>query len=96
VAVAAVLALAAPALGAVPANGRSGDAAVSGDGRVMAFASEASNVVRGDTNRVFDVFVRARAGGPAERISVGAGGAQANARTGLAAIDATGRFVVMW
>jgi len=45
---------------------------------------------------VYDVFVRTLVGGPAERVSVGAGGAQANARTGLSAIDGTGRFVVMW
>jgi len=94
--VAAVLALAAPAPGAVPANGPSGNATVSADGRVVAFASGASNLVRGDTNGVSDVFVRTLVGGPAERVSVGAGGAQANARTGLSAIDGTGRFVVMW
>src|SRR5262249_57859672 len=31
--------------------------AVSADGRTLAFKSSAANLVRGDTNRVFDVFV---------------------------------------
>jgi Tol biopolymer transport system component len=81
---------------AKPANGSSGNAAISADGRFVAFASEASDLVVGDTNGVFDVFVRDRARGDTERVSVGAAGTQANARTGLTAISADGRFVLMW
>ncbi len=33
---------------------------ISADGRVVAFTSAASNLVRGDTNGVFDIFVHAR------------------------------------
>ncbi len=40
-----------------PANGDSTDAAISGDGRYVAFASTASNLVASDTNGVADIFV---------------------------------------
>jgi Tol biopolymer transport system component len=79
-----------------PANGDSGNAAISGGGRFVAIASSASNLVRGDTNRVYDVFVRDLRLHTTERASVGSHGAQSNARTGLAAISGNGRFVVMW
>ena len=39
-------------------NGYSGYTALSADGRVMAFASDASNLVPFDTNEVRDIFVR--------------------------------------
>jgi uncharacterized repeat protein (TIGR01451 family) len=47
--------------------------AISDDGRVVAFKSDASNLVKGDRNGLTDVFVRNRAAGVTERIS-GAGG----------------------
>ena len=40
------------------ANGGSADPAISADGRYVAFISAASNLVPGDTNGTFDVFVR--------------------------------------
>jgi uncharacterized repeat protein (TIGR01451 family) len=46
------------------------------DGRFVAFASLASNLVPGDTNGVGDVFVRDRLTGRTERVSVGARGVQ--------------------
>ena len=80
-----------------PGNGDSGDAAISADGRHVAFASEASSIVRGDTNGLYDVFVRDRfRGTTTERVSVGRDGAEADARTGLTDISADGRFVVLW
>jgi Tol biopolymer transport system component len=60
------------------AEGASSDFAMSGDGRVVAFGSGAGNLVSGDTNGAFDVFVRDRAAGETERVSVGPGGAEAN------------------
>jgi hypothetical protein len=87
------------ALGAAHAasgNGPTGNAAISADGRFVALASEASDLVPGDTNNVFDVFVRDRERRSTERVSLGPAGVQANARTGLSAISADGRFVVMW
>jgi hypothetical protein len=79
-----------------PGNGGSGNAAISADGRFVAIASAASDLVRGDTNGVYDVFVRDRLRAVTTRASVGPRGVQSNARTGLAAISGSGRFVVMW
>src|SRR5438093_2008599 len=44
--------------------------AISADGRFVAFASVASNLVPGDTNGTLDVFVRDRQTGATERVSV--------------------------
>jgi TolB protein len=79
-----------------PGNAGSGNAAISGNGRFVAIASAATDLVRGDTNGVYDVFVRDRLRGRTLRASVGPHGAQANARTGLAGISRSGRFVLMW
>src|SRR5437667_117234 len=62
----------------------------------LRFASAASDLVAHDTNGVYDVFVRDRRRNTTERVSVGPAGAQANARSGLSAISANGRFVVLW
>lgn len=77
------------------ANGRSNWAAISEDGNFVVFTSSASNLVAGDTNFVGDVFVRDRVLGLTERVSVGAGGVEANAVCGGSqnAISADGRFV---
>ena len=45
--------------GTLQANGPSYSAAISGDGRYVAFGSDATNLVAGDTNSFTDVFVRA-------------------------------------
>ena len=79
----ALLVIASPAPAKLrSANGGSGNAAISANGRYVAFASAASNLVRYDTNRVYDVFVRDRVRDSTERASVGSHGAQANAQTG--------------
>ncbi|MGH9002586.1 MAG: TolB family protein, partial [Acidimicrobiia bacterium] len=65
--------------------------AISGDGSVVAFSSDSSNLVDGDSNGVNDIFVRA--GGATTRISVGPGGAQANGGSIRPAISADGRYV---
>jgi Tol biopolymer transport system component len=61
-----------------PANAQSlsGSAAVSDDGRYVAFSSSASNLVEGDTNGVRDVFVRDMTTGRTERVSVTSAGEQ--------------------
>jgi Tol biopolymer transport system component len=46
------------ALDGGPANGDSGTPAISADGRYVAFESDATDLVRGDTNESRDVFVR--------------------------------------
>jgi WD40-like Beta Propeller Repeat len=75
------------------ANGSSHQAAVSADGRYIAFTSEASNLVAGDTNRQADVFWRDRVTGTTTRVSVGPGGRQANGDSHRAAVSADGRYV---
>ena len=75
------------------ADGSSFAEAVSADGRFVAFTSFASNLVRGDTNGVADVFVRDLLAGVTRRVSVGPGGRQADDGSGGAAISADGRFV---
>jgi Tol biopolymer transport system component len=52
-------------------------AAISADGRYVAFASNAPNLVSGDTNRVTDIFLRDRKRGRTVRVSVGPRGRQA-------------------
>ena len=55
-------------------SGRFGPSAVSADGRTASFDSEATNLVPGDTNVAFDVFVRDRTTGITERVSVSSTG----------------------
>src|SRR5262245_10712203 len=57
--------------------------AVSADGRFVAFASLASNLVPGDTNGVSDVFVHDRLTGTTERVSVDSRGRQGDGDSGL-------------
>jgi hypothetical protein len=89
----------------VAINGRAGNAASSGvatnfDGSVIAFYSDASNLVPGDTNAFRDVFVRDFNSGTTERINLGPGGAQANADShaagGPPAISADGDIIAFY
>src|SRR5207253_2559250 len=66
--------------------------ALSGDGNIVAFESDSSNLVAGDTNGVTDVFVRDRAANHTERVSVGADGSQANAGSFKPDVSGDGRF----
>jgi Tol biopolymer transport system component len=75
------------------ANDRSLFPAISADGRFVAFHSDATNLVPGDTNGVEDVFVHDRLTGETTRVSVASGGAQANGRSIFSTISADGRFV---
>jgi Tol biopolymer transport system component len=60
----------------------------------VAFRSPASNLVRGDTNRRTDVFVRDRQTRTTRRVSVNSHGHQANYSSFDPAISADGSFVV--
>jgi len=79
--------------GEVQANGGSGLGDISGDGRFIAFASLATNLIPGDSNRAGDVFVRDRLAGTTERVSLDPGGGQFTAESFDPAITADGRFV---
>jgi Tol biopolymer transport system component len=70
-----------------------GGAAISGDGRLVAFASDASNLVGNDTNDAYDVFVHDRQTGVTERVSVDSAGNQGNGRSGFPSLSADGRYV---
>jgi len=78
--------------GAQP-NGASANAAVSADGRYVAFGSFASNLVAGDTNNAQDVFVRDLQTTVIRRVSVDAGGRQGNGASGQPSISARGTLV---
>ncbi len=80
--------------GGESAAGSSFDAALSADGRFVAFASDASDLVDGDTNAASDVFVRDLASGDIERVSVGAGVRQGDGGSSAPSISSDGRFVV--
>jgi hypothetical protein len=80
--------------GDVGGNGASTDPQVSGDGSVVAFVSEANNLVAGDTNGVADVFVADLVTGTVSRVSLGSGAAQANGASSEPAVSADGRYVV--
>jgi Tol biopolymer transport system component len=75
------------------ANGPSSQASVSGDGRYVAFVSQASNLVVSDTNGVQDVFVHDRQTGQTSRVSLSSGGDQADGASSQPAISADGRFI---
>src|SRR5258707_11000212 len=81
------------ATGGSQANGRSLAPALSADGRVLAFVSEAFDLVPGDTNGCRDIFVRDRIAGTTERVSVAPGGTQASGDSDSPTISADGRFV---
>lgn len=67
--------------------------AISGDGRFVAFGSLAANLVPGDTNGRFDIFVHDRQTGTTSRVSVDSAGTQGNERSTNPTISADGRFV---
>src|SRR5690349_4128836 len=60
--------------GGVEGNGYSRSADISADGRYVAFRSEASNLVSGDTNGDEDIFLRDRQTGQTTRISISSSG----------------------
>ena len=84
------------ATGGAEANGASDTAAISADGRFVAFESAATNLVGGDTNAAEDIFVHDRQTGTTERVSVATGGTEANGISVNAAISADGRFVAFY
>ena len=77
--------------GGVQANEASTAAAVSANGRFVAFDFFASNLVPGDDNFARDVFVHDRRAGATRRVSVGSAGS--NGDSFFPAISADGRFV---
>ena len=83
------------------ANGASLSASASGDGRFVAFASDASNLVPRDRNGARDVFVRDLLTRAVQRVSVSSRGTEANGPSMASSLDlvagpsisADGRYV---
>ena len=75
-------------------NGPSYKPSLSGDGRFVAFESDATNLVLGDSNNRRDIFVRDLVSGRTERVSVGSVQAQANGDSFAPTISGDGRYVV--
>jgi Tol biopolymer transport system component len=77
----------------VEANAETGTPALSCDGHYVAFGSVASNLVAGDTNGCWDVFVRDLWNHTTERASLDSSGAQAVLASNGPSLSADGRFV---
>lgn len=77
-------------------NGWSSNPSISAFGRFVAFHSSASNLVSGDTNGTYDIFVHDRQNGVTERVSVSSSGVQANGGSLDSSISADGRFVAFY
>jgi hypothetical protein len=75
------------------ADGISQLAAISTNGRHIAFASGASNLVPGDTNNHWDVFVRDLDANRTVRVSLSSSGEQGDADSYAPSISANGRYV---
>jgi Tol biopolymer transport system component len=69
-------------------------ATISADGRYVVFGSVASNLVVGDTNGAYDVFVHDLQTGTTTRVSVDSAGTEGNSKSGEGYISADGRYVV--
>ncbi len=66
---------------------------ISADGRLVAFQSSASNLVSGDTNDAYDIFVHDLQTGVTKRVSVDSLGAQGDGGSETPGISADGRYV---
>ncbi len=82
----------------VSSSGAEGDndsynSSISADGRYVAFYSKANNLVSGDTNEMYDVFVRDTVANTTQRISVSSSGVEGNYDSSQPAISADGRYV---
>ena len=77
----------------IQANGNSEEPSISSDGSIVAFISEATNLVSGDTNDVQDVFVHDLDTGITERVSVSSAGFQADDEVFTMNLSSDGRFV---
>jgi hypothetical protein len=76
------------------ANAQSFSGGISGDGQYVTYMSSASNLVPGDTNNNWDVFLWDRTTGATSRVSVSSAGTQANGGAATPAISADGRHIV--
>jgi len=74
-------------------DGPSSVARISADSRYVVFSSQARNLVSGDTNNVYDIFVHDRDTGQTTRVSVTSAGGQGDGPSFVASISGDGRYV---
>jgi hypothetical protein len=82
----------------VASNGTEGNEmsrrpSISADGRYVAFDSDATNLVSGDTNNAGDIFMHDLQTGQTTRVSLASGGSQANGGSDSAVISGDGHHV---
>jgi len=85
----------------VSSDGTQGNSAsdypsISADGRQVAFYSDASNLVSGDTNGFGDIFVHDQETGETTRVNVSSDGTQSNDDGRAPSISGDGRYVAFW
>ena len=85
----------------VRSNGNQGDLtsyqpSISANGRFVAFYSFASNLVPGDTNGFWDIFLHDRTTGKTTRLSIRTSGEASNGDSFNPSISADGRFVAFY
>lgn len=78
----------------VEANADSFKSAMSADGSIIAFESSADNLVDGDTNQAWDIFLKNNILGSIFRVSLPQGGAQANGNSWSPSLSGDGRYLV--
>ncbi len=66
---------------------------ITGDGRFVAFSSIADNLVAGDDNGFYDIYLRDRLTGITERVSLGMNGEEPNAWCDWPSVSSDGRFI---
>ncbi|WP_165449553.1 TolB family protein [Krasilnikovia cinnamomea] len=76
-----------------PTNGTSWRPSIAGRGRFVAFISNASNLVAGDTNASSDVFIRDLVRGTIRRINITSAGHQSQGLIDDSSISDDGRYV---
>jgi hypothetical protein len=79
--------------GGAQGNGKSWEVSISGNGRYIAYSSDANNLITGDTNGARDVFLYDRNTGSTTRVSVSTGGVQGNARSDQPSVSYDGHYV---
>ena len=75
------------------ADDMSSEPSLSPDGRFVAYQSDATNLVAGDTNGVQDIFVRDLTTAATERVSVDGTGVQGDGNSLLPSVSGDGMFV---
>ena len=82
--------------GGAQATGSCENPSISADGRYVGFESIASNLVAGDTNAVYDVFLRDLVNGTTDRVSVGAAGVQGSSSSFYSSLSSDARYIAFY